>query len=135
MPVLRLSNTADAGFRDRPEPVAGRAKRPRRLALAEAVDRKPALPETLRVPGEIAVGSDQQEPVEPRPVTQVDGVYRERDVRRVLAPHIRQLVARHDGLGADRSVPRIEPAVREVAIDAPHGGLAELARGLEHRLL
>ena len=78
---------------------------PRRLAFAEAVDRKPAFPEPLRQPGEIAVGADQHEPIEPLAIHQVHRIHRERDVCRVLALDMGRLVARHDGEGADRGVP------------------------------
>ena len=64
----------------------------------------------------------------------VHGVDDERDIGCVLAPRAGRLLVLHDRKRPDRCGPRGQAAIREVALDAPHRGLAERRGRLEHRL-
>ena len=62
----------------------------------------------------------------------IHGVGGERDIGRLLAPPVGWLLVLHDRKRPDRGGPRGQAAVREVAVDAPHRGLAERRGRLEH---
>src|SRR6185436_9087251 len=65
-------------------------------------------------------------------VHQVHGIDDQRDVRRVLARDIGELLVRDDGVLGEDVGPAAQAGAREVAVDAPDAGLAQLRDFLEH---
>jgi len=73
----------------------------------------------------------RQKPVEAPRMQKVHRVDHQRDVGCVLAGRIGELLLRDDGVPRQDVRPALGAGAGEVAIDAPHAGLAELGDLLE----
>jgi hypothetical protein len=106
--------------------------------LAEAVDRQAGFLNARGQPRVIAVGRDDAEAVHVVPMQQVHRVHDEREVGRVLALHVLELLARPYAHLLHHLLPGRELRRHPVAVGAAHGGptiaahplhdLAELCR-------
>ena len=113
---------------------AGVAEGLDRLALAEPVHLKPFLAQSLCEPREVAVGAHQHDPVEGALVHEAHGVDHQCDVGGVLSLRVAALLMLQDGERLDCLVPAGESGPREIAVDAPHVGFAQLDDLVEDRL-
>jgi hypothetical protein len=113
------------------EAAAGLAEALRRLLLAEAVHVHALLADAGGEPGEVAVGGHEAEAVEAAAVKEVHGVDHQGDVRGVLARGVGELLLGNDGVLRQDVGPGLRAGAGEVAVDAPHAGLADLGDFLE----
>jgi hypothetical protein len=113
------------------EPATGLAEALRGLLFAEAVDVDPLFADPRGQAGEVAVGGDQAEAVEPARMQQVHGVDHQGDVRGVLAGGVGEVLMRHDRVGGQDVGPAFQTRSGEVSVDPPHAGLADLGDLLE----
>ena len=84
---------------------AGLAEALRGLGLADAVDVDPLLADAGGEPGEVAVRGDQAEAVEAAGMQEVHGVDDQRDVGRVLAGGVGELLLGEDGVAGEHPLP------------------------------
>ena len=91
----------------------------------------PLLADARGEAGEVAVRGDEAEAVEAAGVQQVHRVDDQRDVGRVLAGGVGELLLRQDGVPGQHLLPAGLLALGEVAVDAAQARLADLGHLLE----
>ena len=118
---------------DEDEPLAGLAERLGRLLAADAEDVEPLFADAAGEAREVAVRGHQDEAVEAPGVQEIHGVDDQRDVGRVLAFRVGELLVREHGEVLEFLVPATQLLVGEVAVDPSDAGFAERGHLLEDR--
>jgi hypothetical protein len=98
----------------------------RRFLLAKPEHINTLLADATGEAGEVAVGRDNAEAVEPSAVQKVHGVDHEGNVRPVLASRVGELLLGDNGVFGQNVGPWLQAWTREITIDSADTGLSDL---------